>query len=75
MAWRFFGGEDTVDGGWVSSPKRAVLVFWGGIVDIDAIEDMGFWGCGLGGMEEIKKSGGGDVRAKALAWDDEWDKA
>ena len=26
---------------------------------IDAIEDivdMGFWGCGLGGMEEIKKS-------------------
>ena len=35
----------------------------------------GFWGCGLGGMEEIKKSGGGDVRAKALARDDEWDKA
>ena len=27
------------------------------------------------GMKEIKKSGGGDVRAKALAWDDEWDKA
>ena len=42
--------------------------------------DFGFWifgflGCGLGGMEEIKKSGGGDVRAEALAWDDEWDKA
>ena len=40
----------------------------------------GFWILGwiLGGfcgMEEIKKSGGGDVRAKALAWDDEWDKA
>ena len=30
---------------------------------------------GLGCMEENKKSGGGDVRAKALAWDDEWDKA
>ena len=28
---------------------------------------MGFWGCGLGGMEEIKKSGGGDVRAGALS--------
>ena len=40
-----------------------------------AFEDVGFWGCGLGGMEEIKKSGGGDVRAEALAWDDEWDKA
>ena len=26
-------------------------------------------------MEETKKSGGGDVRAEALAWDDEWDKA
>ena len=59
----------------MSSPKRAVLFFWGGIEDIDAIEDMGFWGCGLGGMKEIKKSGGGDVRAGALAWDDEWDKA
>ena len=23
---------------------------------IEEIEDMGFWGCGLGGMEEIKKS-------------------
>ena len=29
----------------------------------------------LSGMEENKKSGGGDVRAEALAWDDEWDKA
>ena len=27
------------------------------------------------GMEENKKSGGGDVRAKALSWDGEWDKA
>ena len=26
-------------------------------------------GCGLCGMEENKKSGGGDVRAKALSWD------
>ena len=26
-------------------------------------------------MEMNKKSGGGDVRAEALAWDDEWDKA
>ena len=34
----------------------------------------GFWG-GFRGMKEIKKSGGGDVRAEALAWDDEWDKA
>ena len=56
----------------MSSPKRAVCGFLGGIEDI---EDMGFWGCGLGGIEEIKKSGGGDVRAEALAWDDEWDKA
>ena len=29
----------------------------------------------LSGMEENKKSGGGDVRAKALSWDGEWDKA
>ena len=29
---------------------------------------------GFGWMEENKKSGGGDVRAEALAWDDEWDK-
>ena len=50
------------------------VVFFGGIEDIEAIEAMGFWGCGLGGMEEIKKSGGGDVRAEALAWDDEWDR-
>ena len=36
---------------------------------------VGLDGCGFGGlcgMEENKKSGGGDVRAKALAWDDEW---
>ena len=30
---------------------------------------------GFGWMEENKKSGGGDVRAEALSWDDEWDKA
>ena len=30
---------------------------------------------GVGGMEENKKSGGGDVRAEALSWDGEWDKA
>ena len=39
----------------------------------------GFWifGWFLGGfcgMKENKKSGGGDVRAKALSWDGEWDK-
>ena len=62
MAWCFFRGEDTVDGGWVSSPKRAVC----------GLE--GFWGW-ICGMKEIKKSGGGDVRAEALSWDDEWDKA
>ena len=28
----------------------------------------------LCGMEENKKSGGGDVRAFALSWDGEWDK-
>ena len=42
-------------------------------------------GCGFGGlawrdggfrcMEMNKKSGGGDVRAKALSWNGEWDKA
>ena len=34
-----------------------------------------FGGMGLGGMEENKKSGGEDVRAEALSWDDERDKA
>ena len=35
----------------------------------------GFWIFGwICGMKEIKKSGSGDVRAEALAWDDEWDK-
>ena len=33
------------------------------------------WDGGLSGMEENKKSGGGDVRAKALSRDGEWDKA
>ena len=35
----------------------------------------GLWDGGFGWMEENKKSGGGDVRAKALSWDGEWDKA
>ena len=35
-----------------------------------------WWGWAwLSGMEENKKSGGGDVRAEALSWDGEWDKA
>ena len=34
-----------------------------------------WWEGGLSGMEKNKKSGGGDVRAKALSWDGEWDKA
>ena len=34
---------------------------------------LGWWGCGHCGMEMNKKSGGGDVRAFALAWDGEWD--
>ena len=37
--------------------------------------DVGMWGCGHCGMEMNKKSGGGDVRAEALSWDGEWDKA
>ena len=44
----------------------------------DSWRDGGLGGMGvggLGGMEENKKSGGGDVRAEALAWDNEWDKA
>ena len=32
------------------------------------------WVSGFGCMEMNKKSGGGDVRAKALSWDGEWDK-
>ena len=44
-----------------------------------AIFDSGcliWWGwVGFGWMEENKKSGGGDVRAEALSWDYEWDKA
>ena len=35
----------------------------------------GFVGWWLCGMEENKKSGGGDVRAEALSWDGEWNKA
>ena len=40
--------------------------------------DWGFvdwWDSWIGRMEENKKSGGGDVRAKALSRDGEWDKA
>ena len=33
------------------------------------------WDSWIRGMEENKKSGGGDVRAEALSWDGEWDKA
>ena len=36
---------------------------------------VGMWGCGHCGMEMNKKSGGGDVRAKALSWDIEREKA
>ena len=37
---------------------------------------IGDWGLGgIRGMEENKKSGGEDVRAEALSWDGEWDKA
>ena len=36
---------------------------------------MRFGGKGLSGMEENKKSGGGDVRAKAPSWDIEREKA
>ena len=55
--------------------QKGMLLVLGWIDAIDAIADMGFWGCGLGGMEENKKSGGGNVRAEALSWDDECDKA
>ena len=45
--------------------------------------DVGMWALwglwalwnGFCGMEMNKKSGGGDVRAEALSWDGEWDKA
>ena len=43
-----------------------ILEFW---------VDFGWILGGFCGMEEIKKSGGGDVRAKALSWDGEWDKS
>ena len=48
----------------------AGFVGWWGLRDGGAL-----WDGGFGGMEENKKSGGGDVRAEALSWDDEWDKA
>ena len=40
-----------------------------------SIFGVGWWVGGFRWMEENKKSGGGDVRAKALSWDGEWDKA
>ena len=46
------------------SPHFFFVFLFGGMV--------GWWLCG---MEENKKSGGGDVRAFALSWDGEWDKA
>ena len=36
---------------------------------------VGWWDSWIRGMEENKKSGGGDVRAEALSWDGEWNKA
>ena len=43
-------------------------------MDLFGFLDFGWILGGFCGMKEIKKSGGGDVRAEALAWDDEWDK-
>ena len=64
----FFWGR-RYGGWWVGvKPKTGGFVFGGS-------GDRCYSGYGLGGMKEIKKSGGGDVRAEALAWDDEWDKA
>ena len=48
------------------------LLWCGGFGGMGLLMDGGF--CGLCGMEENKKSGGGDVRAEALSWDGEWDK-
>ena len=45
------------------------------ILNLEGWWDGAEWDGGFSGMEENKKSGGGDVRAEALAWDDEWDKA
>ena len=44
--------------------NRECFFFWG----------WAWWDGGFCGMEKNKKSGGGDVRAKALSWDGEWDK-
>ncbi len=58
---------------------RVVCVFFDADVLFEAIFDSGclIWRgwAWLSGMEENKKSGGGDVRAEALSWDGEWDKA
>ena len=45
------------------------------ILNLEGWRDGVEWDGGFSGMEENKKSGGGDVRAEALAWDDERDKA
>ena len=63
----FFWWGDLFGGGYT-------LSIWGFGDGFIWILDFWFLG-GFCGMKEIKKSGGGDVRAKALAWDDEWDKA
>ena len=48
----------------------------GGLVRfVDWWDSWDSWDSWIGGMEENKKSGGGDVRAGALSWDGEWDKA
>ena len=59
----FFGG------GWVHIIYIGVWV-----MDLFGFWIFGWILGGFRGMKEIKKSGGGDVRAGALAWDDEWDK-
>ena len=55
-------GGKVKDGVHKRQDQKGRLLFSGWIDAIDAIDaiaDMGFWGCGLGGMEENKKSGAG----------------
>ena len=52
-------GGKVKDGVHKRQDQKGMLLFSGWIDAIDAIDaiaDMGFWGCGLGGMEENKKS-------------------
>ena len=58
------------DGGMVAWWDGGLVGWWLGGMEVGGME-VG----GLSGMEENKKSGGGNVRAEALAWNDEWDKA